>query len=55
MCEVDAVLPVPSSAFPVAAPRPHNSRLDSARFRSTFGLALPPWEQGVARMLEEIL
>ena len=53
--DAQRVLPIPSSAFPTPARRPHNSRLDTARFRATFGLVLPPWEQGVARMLEEIL
>ncbi|MDB5894735.1 MAG: rfbD [Rhodoferax sp.] len=51
----EQVVPVPSSAFQAPAPRPHNSRLDTSLFRATFGLALPPWEQGVARMLQEIL
>ena len=51
----DQIKPVPSSAFPTPARRPHNSRLDTARFRATFRLDLPPWEQGVARMLEETL
>lgn len=50
----DRILPVPSSAFPTPARRPHNSRLDTSRFRATFRLDLPPWEQGVARMLEEL-
>ena len=49
------VAPVPTSAFPTPAARPHNSRLDTARLRNTFGLTLPPWQQGVARMLREIL
>ncbi|MEB2348877.1 MAG: dTDP-4-dehydrorhamnose reductase [Comamonadaceae bacterium] len=49
------VAPVPTSAFPTPATRPHNSRLNCARLQSTFGLALPPWQQGVARMLAEIL
>jgi dTDP-4-dehydrorhamnose reductase len=47
--------PVPTSAFPTPARRPHNSRLDTSRFQSTFGLVLPSWQQGVARMLQEIL
>lgn len=51
----EQVVAVPTSAFPAPAPRPHNSRLDTTRFRATFGLNLPPWEHGVARMLEEIL
>lgn len=49
------VAPVPTSAFPTPARRPHNSRLNTEKFRSTFGLALPSWESGVARMLTEIL
>ena len=49
------VAPVPTSAFPTPAVRPHNSRLDTTRLQSTFGLTLPPWQQGVSRMLHEIL
>jgi dTDP-4-dehydrorhamnose reductase len=51
----EQVHPVATSAFPTPARRPHNSRLDTSRFRSTFGLVLPPWQQGVSRMLQEIL
>ena len=49
------VAAVPTSAFPTPAVRPHNSRLDTRRFQSTFGLALPHWQAGIARMLAEIL
>jgi len=45
---------VVSSAFPTAAQRPHNSRLNTAKLQATFGLSLPPWQQGVDRMLAEI-
>ncbi|MDQ7998611.1 MAG: dTDP-4-dehydrorhamnose reductase [Bordetella sp.] len=51
----DAIAPVPTSAFPTPARRPQNSRLDTTRLRDTFGLVLPPWQTGVARMLREIL
>ena len=47
--------PVPTSAFPTPAQRPHNSRLDTRKLQTTFGLTLPHWQQGVARMLTEIL
>ncbi len=47
--------PVPTSAFPTPAARPHNSRLDTRKLQSTFGLYLPHWQTGVARMLREIL
>ncbi|MGL4435430.1 MAG: dTDP-4-dehydrorhamnose reductase [Giesbergeria sp.] len=49
------IAPVPTSAFPTPATRPHNSRLDTARLQTTFGLQLPHWQTGVARMLAEIL
>ncbi len=49
------VAPVPTSAFPTPAVRPHNSRLDASRLQATFGLRLPHWRDGVARMLAEIL
>lgn len=49
------IQPVASSAFPTAARRPHNSRLDTAKLQEAFGLSLPPWQHGVDRMLAEIL
>ncbi len=49
------VLPVPTSAFPTPARRPLNSRLDTRRLQAVFGLVLPPWQQGVTRMLTETL
>jgi dTDP-4-dehydrorhamnose reductase len=51
----EQIEPVPTSAFPTPARRPHNSRLDTSNFRTAFGLMLPPWQDGVARMLQEIL
>jgi dTDP-4-dehydrorhamnose reductase len=50
-----SVDPVPTSGFPTPARRPHNSRLDTTLLQNTFGLHLPPWQQGVARMLAETL
>jgi dTDP-4-dehydrorhamnose reductase len=49
------VAPVPTSDFPTPAVRPHNSRLDTRKLQITLGLTLPPWQQGVARMVAEIL
>ena len=48
------LLPIPTSAYPTPARRPHNSRLDTRQLQASFGLALPPWQQGVARMLAEV-
>jgi dTDP-4-dehydrorhamnose reductase len=49
------VAPVPSSAFPKPAARPLNSRLCTHKLQQAFGLVLPQWQQGVDRMLTEIL
>nr|WP_205300414.1 dTDP-4-dehydrorhamnose reductase [Pantoea sp. Ap-967] len=40
--------------YPVPAPRPRNSRLALDKLEGTFELKMPPWEQGVQRMLDEI-
>jgi len=48
------VVAVKSSAFPLPARRPQNSRMDTSKLRHTFDLSLPSWEIGVARMLTEI-
>jgi len=53
--KVQAIEPVPTSAFPTPAQRPHNSRLSTAKLQAAFGLQLPPWQQGVERMLSEVL
>jgi len=51
----EAILAVPSSAYPVPAPRPLNSRLDTRKLQTAFDLRLPDWQDGVDRMLGEIL
>ena len=50
----DAVAAIPTSSYPTPARRPLNSRLDTDKLQSTFGLTLPPWQHGVQRMLQEI-
>ncbi|AGX87587.1 dTDP-4-dehydrorhamnose reductase [Candidatus Symbiobacter mobilis] len=49
------LVPVPSSAFPTAAYRPRNSRLNTRKVQDRFGLHLPPWQAGVDRVLDEVL
>lgn len=51
----DAVHAVPTSAFPTPAQRPANSRLNTHKLHKAFGLHLPQWQDGVNRMLAEIL
>jgi len=51
----ERIEPVPTRDYPSAATRPLNSRLDTTRLQRSFGLKLPPWEQGVDRILAELL
>jgi dTDP-4-dehydrorhamnose reductase len=48
------VSPTTTASYPTPAQRPLNSRLNTAKLQSAFGLTLPHWQQGVARMLTEI-
>lgn len=49
-----AITPVATSAYPTAARRPANSRLDTRKLQHTFNLRLPHWQTGVRRMLQEL-
>jgi dTDP-4-dehydrorhamnose reductase len=50
----DSVLPLATAEYPTPARRPANSRLDTARLRDTFGLYLPPWQDGVRHVLAQL-
>ena len=43
-----------TASYPTPAQRPLNSRLDTHKLQQAFGLVLPQWQMGVARMLTEI-
>jgi dTDP-4-dehydrorhamnose reductase len=45
---------VRTADWPTAAQRPLNSRLDTRRFRQTFGLRLPPWQEGAGQVLQHL-
>lgn len=49
------VAAIATSAYPTAARRPLNSRLNTAKLQNAFALNLPEWQAGVARMLSETL
>jgi len=51
---VKAVTPITTAEYPLPAPRPANSRLDTGAFRARFGLALPDWRDCLQLCLEEI-
>ena len=49
------IKPITTAEYPTPARRPANSRLDTTHFRQTFGLALPPWQNGLHHILQQIL
>jgi len=50
----ETVMPLTTAQYPTPAKRPANSRLDTRRFRTTFGLRLPPWQESVRHVLQQI-
>lgn len=52
---LERVLPVPSTAFPSPAKRPHNSRLSTDKLRNALGIDLPDWQADVLGTLDTLL
>lgn len=50
----DQVAATSTASYPTPAQRPLNSRLNTSKLQKAFGLTLPHWQSGVARMLTEI-
>lgn len=48
------VQPIATAEYPTPAQRPANSRLSTEKFRTTFGLPLPHWEDGVRQVLQQV-
>lgn len=46
---------ITTTDYPLPAPRPANSCLDTARLRETFGLCLPDWRQGLQHVMTQLL
>lgn len=51
----EAIVAIPTTEYPLPAPRPANSRLDTSKLRETFGIHLPDWRQGIHFLLDQIL
>lgn len=51
---VPAVVPIPTSQYPLPARRPANSRLDNSKLSSAFGLTPPAWEVMLEQCMDEV-
>lgn len=51
----ETIKAIATADYPTPARRPANSRLATGKLKTTFGLELPPWQQGVAHILDQIL
>ncbi len=47
--------PIPSSAFPTAAKRPVNSRMNCEKLAHTFGFDMPVWQDSLSEVMHEVL
>jgi dTDP-4-dehydrorhamnose reductase len=48
------LIPASASEFPAPAIRPSFSALDCTKFKNTFGMQLPPWEQTLEMAMNEL-
>ncbi len=51
----ERIIPITTSEYPTPATRPANSRLDTSKLRTAFGLQLPNWTHGVDQVLDVLL
>ncbi len=50
----DSVVPISAAEYPVAAPRPANSRLDTTKLRTALDIELPDWRDDVAMTIHAL-
>jgi len=53
--KAEAIHPITTAEYPLAAARPANSRLDCGKLEAAFGLFLPPWQTLLPHLLKDIV
>jgi dTDP-4-dehydrorhamnose reductase len=54
-CGESNVLPIATSQYPLPAPRPSNSKLNTGKLEKIFGKGFPRWERCVEEVVREIV
>ena len=49
------LIPVPSSAYPTAAKRPENSRMNCEKLTRTLGFEMPTWQHSTLQVMNELI
>ena len=49
-----AIAAIATEDYPLPAPRPSNSRMDTSKLKAAFGLELPHWEDDVRRVVRQL-
>lgn len=48
------IRPITTAEYPLPAPRPANSRLATGKLEQTFDLRMPPWQEGLTHVLQQL-
>ena len=49
------LIPIPSTAYPTAAKRPANSRMNCEKLTRTLGFEMPTWQDSTSQVMNELL
>jgi dTDP-4-dehydrorhamnose reductase len=50
----EAINSIPASQYPSKVMRPANSEFDTTRFRETFGMNVPSWQDGIRHLIRTL-